>query len=326
MSFGESHGRALGAVIDGCPAGVAFSMDLLKQELKRRRPGRFPWQTARKEPDSPEVLSGVFNNKTLGTPIAIIVKNKNFKPSDYDEIKHKPRRGHADDLWMKKFGLHDHRGGGRASGRETLARVMAGALARMFLEGALKNFKILAYTQRIGPYVIKKKDLNQSFLKKPSLLEKQAAYFPDMKKAQKIKELLISAKKKGESYGGEAVLIIQGAPIGLGQPVFRKLKSTLTSALMGIGSVHGVFIGQDEAFDGQSFHKKSKNYGGLRGGLSTGEDIEIHLKFKAPSSMGKTAIKGRHDPCVIPRAIPVLEAMGHLVMADHLLAKRLDQL
>lgn len=322
-SFGESHGPAMGVVIDGCPAGVPFSISLLKEHLDRRRPGKFPWQTSRIETDEPKVLSGVFEEKTLGTPIAVIVENKNQRSRDYTAIKNNPRVGHADDLWKDKFKHYDYRGGGRASGRETVSRVMGGAVACMFLREIYKNFQILAYSTQIGPYSLAECDEDTLWLN-PGKIEEFSAYFPH-KDSEKVKQMLIQAKKEGQSYGGKAVIKIKGAPKGLGQPVFHKLKSDFAGALMGIGSVHAVSIGSGEKDSaGQEFHKKSSVYGGIRGGLSTGELIELQVSFKPPASLGAVAKEGRHDPCVIPRALPVLEAMVYSVMADHALAKRLD--
>ena len=324
-SFGESHGPAMGIVIDGCPSNMLFSEALLREHLDRRRPGKFPWQTSRAEPDEPKVLSGVFEGKTLGTPIAIIVENKNQRSQDYTSIKSNPRIGHADDLWRDKFKHYDYRGGGRASGRETVSRVMGGAVAYMFLTEIYKNFQVLAYSTQIGPYQLKEHDENTLWLGLKGI-EKFPAYFPH-KDSEKVKELLIQAKKEGQSYGGKAVIKIKGVPKGLGQPVFHKLKSDFTSALMGIGTVCSISVGSDEEhLDGQAFHKKSSVYGGIRGGLSTGEVIELQVSFKPPSSLGAVSKEGRHDPCVIPRAIPVLESMVYLVIADHVLAKRLDQI
>ena len=320
-SFGESHGPAMGVVIDGCPSGVSFSIDLLKEHLDRRRPGKFPWQTSRSEPDEPQVLSGVFEEKTLGTPIAVVTKNKNQRSRDYDRIKNHPRAGHADDLWKDKFGHYDHRGGGRASGRETVSRVMGGAIAFMFLKEVYKNFQTLSYASEIGPYHLKGYDENELWLNPKKMKD-----FPFPKNSEKVKEMLIQAKKEGQSYGGKAVIKIKGVPKGLGQPVFHKLKSDFSGALMGIGSVCGVSVGSENKLSsGKEFHKKSSVYGGVRGGLSTGEVIEIQVSFKPPSSLGSVVKEGRHDPCVIPRVLPVLEAMVYLVIADHTLAKRLDQ-
>ena len=325
-SFGESHGVAMGVVVDGCPSGVPFSMDILQEHLNRRRPGRFPWQTARKEEDIPQVLSGVFENKTLGTPIAMIVENQNQRSKDYDFIKDNPRKGHADDLWKEKFLHSDHRGGGRASGRETVSRVMGGAVASMLIRELHSKLKILSYATQIGHYELTNEELDDQNLTHKKI-ESFPAFFPHKKKSEKIQEMLLQAKKEGQSYGGRAVIHIQGLPRGLGQPVFKKLKSDLTQALMGVGTVYRVSLGEaDESSSGQNFHQNPLNYSGIRGGLSSGEDIHLHVSFKPPSSIGKVSQEGRHDPCVIPRAIPVLESMVYLVLADHILAQRLDHI
>lgn len=325
-SFGESHGFAMGVVIDGCPSGVPFSEALLREHLDRRRPGRFPWQTSRKEKDEAQVLSGVFKNKTLGTPIAILVENKNQKSQDYSSIKKNPRAGHADDLWKDKFQHFDYRGGGRASGRETVSRVIGGSVAYMFLKEIYQKFQVLSYATQIGPYELQKEYDEDELWSNSKKIEEFPAYFPHQD-SEKIKKMLIQAKKEGQSYGGKATVKIKGVPKGLGQPVFHKLKSDFSSALMSVGSVYGVSIGAEEKSSvGQEFHKQaSRVYGGIRGGISTGEIIELQVLFKPPSSLGVVAQKGRHDPCVIPRAIPVLESMVYLVIADHTLAKRLDQ-
>ena len=316
-SFGESHGKAMGVIIDGCPAGVLFSTDLLQEHLDRRRPGRFPWQTPRKESDTPQVLSGVLEDKTLGTPIAMIVENKNQKSSDYKNFK--PRKGHADDLWKDKFLHSDIRGGGRASGRETVSRVMGGAVACMMIKKLHPQLNIFSYATKIGPYELKKEEIDKK------LITQVDHFFPNKEKSEQVKKMLI--KSEGQSYGGKATICIQGIPRGLGQPVFKKLKSELTQAFMGVGTVYKVSVGEsEESLSGEEFHQNSSNYSGIRGGLSTGEDINMQISFKPPSSIGKVAQKGRHDPCVIPRALPVLEAMTYLVLADQILARRLDHI
>ena len=197
-SFGESHGVAMGVVVDGCPSGIPFSSDLLTESLNRRKPGRFPWQSSRTEPDKPHLLSGVFDNKTLGTPIAIMVYNQDAKPEDYQAIKKKPRVGHADDVWKQKFQHVDHRGGGRASGRETVSRVMGGAIARMFLNHACPSFQILSYTTQVGHYVLEPSDFSLEKLWSHSKqIESYPCYFPHSAKAEQVKQLLISAKEQG---------------------------------------------------------------------------------------------------------------------------------
>ena len=301
-TFGESHGEALGAIIEGCPAGVDFNEEILFDMLERRRPGSSKAVSGRNEADKPKILSGVFEGKTLGTPIAIQVENKDARSKDYDKLKDSPRAGHADDVWQEKFGHRDHRGGGRSSGRETLARVLGGAVARMMLETRYPELKVVSTPAQIGP------------LKNPSQDE--------------IVEFLTQAKSEGQSYGGIGEVKIQNVPKSLGQPVFRKLKADLTSAMMGIGATTGIEIG--EGFSaveakGTEFHGNEKVYGGIRGGISTGEDIEFRVAFKPTSSVLDVAKQGRHDPCIVLRALVVLEAMTWLVLADHDQWKRLDQ-
>lgn len=323
-TFGESHGMAYGAVVDGCPAGLCFSKEVIRKLLDRRRPGYFPWQSSRKEEDHFEVLSGVYEDKTLGTPIAMVVQNKNARPQDYSEIKVQPRKGHADDLWKDKFGHSDYRGGGRASGRETVSRVLAGGIAQMFLQKSCPKLQILSFASQIGDISLKTspKEMDNLWSKRDS-----NHFFPNESQFEEVKQLLISGKEQGQSYGGLVDARIKGVPRGLGQPVFSKLKSDLSSALMGIGACSGIYIGPIEPpKEGSLFHKEETNYGGIRGGLSTGEIVEIRLTFKPPSSIGKVAQSGRHDPCIIPRVIPVIESMIYLVLADHVLAQRLDQI
>ncbi len=318
-TFGESHGPAMGALIEGVPAGVPFSWDLIEEKMKERRPGYFPWLSTRKEPDIPELLSGVFEGKTTGTPLALLVRNKDAKPKDYDLIKNFSRAGHCDDLWKEKFKHVDYRGGGRASGRETVGRVLGGAVAQMFVKFLYKDLNILAFASRIGP--IERKDVPQSF-------SKQKFFFGSQ--TNEVTQLLQDYKSKGMSCGGVVEVWIDHPPIGLGQPVFRKLKSDLASAFMGIGACFFVSLGKKDIslVEGSVLHgrKDSSHYAGIRGGLSTGERIVFELKFKAPSSVLDVAKTGRHDPCIVPRALVVVESMAWLVMADHILWSRMDRL
>jgi chorismate synthase len=294
MTFGESHGAGLGVVIDGCPANLEFDEAFLKCEMERRRPGIIAGTSARQEPDVVEILSGVFEGKTLGTPIAMLVRNQDARSHDYDDIKTSARPGHADDVWKKKFGHTDHRGGGRSSGRETVARVMAGAVAKMILKKLHPKLEIRGVVSEIAGQKMSEAEM-QAFLQK--------------------------AQAEGESYGGEATIFVHGMPEGLGQPVFHKLKADLASALMSVGATASVGIGDgaDSAKQkGTEFHAKNP-YGGIRGGISTGEDLILKVSFKPTSSILDVAKKGRHDPCIVIRAIPVLESMVALVLADHAL-------
>jgi chorismate synthase len=324
-TFGESHGGALGVVIDGCPAGVQFKEEILLNNLKRRRPGLTKGTSARNEADQPEILSGIFEGKTLGTPIAMIVRNQDARSQDYDQIKNQARIGHADDVWKNKFGHADHRGGGRSSGRETVARVMGGSVAQMLVQQLYPNTKIVTFSERIGPYEISKwPDL--------STLDPEAfdLNFPDAKAAD-VRTFLEKAQEEGESCGGVAALNILSPPKSLGRPVFHKLKADLASACLSVGATTAFELGtgiKASQKKGTDFHSslESSFYGGIRGGISTGETISLKIHFKPTSSIKDVAKKGRHDPCIVPRALPVLESMAWLVLADHILWARLDQI
>lgn len=329
-SFGESHGTALGVVIDGCPAGVPFDEALLKSEMNRRRPGTSAIVTARQEPDVPEILSGVYEGHTLGTPIAVIVRNQDARSQDYQALP--PRAGHADDVWKMKFGRSDPRGGGRSSGRETLARVIAGAFAQMMFRKAVPQLKVTGFATNIGPYSLNDQEIAAVQPGDGAKVDVFPARFPSQTHSGDVEKLLLKAKEDGLSYGGVAEIHVGGAPAGLGQPVFHKLKANLASAMLGVGATAGVEIG--EGFDatgaeGTEFHGRDEEgspYGGIRGGISTGEKIAVRVAFKPTSSVMDVAKRGRHDPCIVPRAIPVLEAMTWLVLADHWLWSRTDKI
>ena len=309
MSFGESHGSAYGVVIDGMPAGVKYDESLLLKNLSRRKPGSSAFVTGRTESDQPEILSGYFEGKSLGTPIAVVVKNENQKSGDYDQIQNEPRIGHADDTWKDKFGHSDHRGGGRSSGRETLNRVIAGSFAQMLMQQVSSGIQVFAYAKQIGNTQIKEAH---------SELPKD------------IQTLLEKAKTEGESYGGVVECRLSGVPANLGQPVFHKFKADLAQAMLSLGATTGFELGagfEGTAMKGTEFHNKmiSENYGGIRGGITTGEDIIFRVGFKPTSSIKDVAKKGRHDPCIIPRAIPVIEAICWHLLADHWLWSRTDK-
>lgn len=309
ISFGESHGPAYGVVIDGLPAGIKYDEKILLNELARRKPGQSSFVTNRKESDQPEILSGLFEGLTLGTPVAVVVRNTDQKSSDYDKIKNEARIGHADDTWKLKFGHVDHRGGGRSSGRETLNRVIAGAFAKMYVTQKNPQTEVFAYAKQIGIHQI----------------EKPSAELPQI-----IQDLLEQAKTNGESYGGIIECKIKNPKAGLGQPVFHKLKSDLAQAILSIGATTGFEFGAgfgSTSVQGTEFHSQmqSENYGGIRGGITTGEDIIFRVAFKPTSSIKDTAKQGRHDPCIIPRAIPVVEAMAWFVLADHMLWSETDR-
>lgn len=328
-SFGESHGTALGVVIDGCPAGVSFDEALLKKELERRRPGHHgsgQIVSGRQETDAPEVLSGVFEGQTLGTPIAMIVRNQDARSQDYKEIKASPRAGHADDMWKHKFGHSDHRGGGRSSGRETVSRVMAGSVAQMLMKHVSAPTKVFGYASQIGPFSLTQQEREQVSTKD---IDSFQARFPSTRDHE-VGALLKKAQEQGDSYGGIAEILIQNPPAFLGQPVFHKLKSDLAQAFLSVGATNGFELGLGfDAVDikGTEFHQGSQaSYGGIRGGISTGESILLRVSFKPTSSILDVAKKGRHDPCIVTRAIPVLESMTWLVLADHYLWSKTDRI
>jgi chorismate synthase len=310
-SFGESHCEALGVVIDGMPAGLTVDLQQLKKELKRRAPGQHEVHTNRKEEDEPEILSGVFENKTLGTPICVIVKNKNQKSSDYDALKNQYRPGHADQTTIMKYGIRDHRGGGRASGRETVARVIAGYFAGLIIP----KISAYAYIQQIAHLKLKNDPQNHQ-------VDRGEINFPDQILTQEAIKFLKDCKTKGESAGGIVALSITGTPGGLGGPVFDKLKADLAKAMMSIPACVGVSLGtgfEMANLPGSIISQDKKHFGGMEGGISNGEEIFLTLAFKAPSTVGDKAKEGRHDPCILPRVVPVVEAMAKIILADHFL-------
>ncbi len=330
-TFGESHGPAMGVVIDGCPAGVVWNQNLLNLFLQRRRPGQTNQiVTARNEVEQCEILSGVYENKTLGTPIAMIVRNHDQRSKDYQDIKAQPRIGHADDVWKSKFNHVDHRGGGRTSGRETVSRVMAGSVAQMLLNSIFPDLKVVGYSFQIGQNRLSDVDLETLYMNLSiDYVDQFQARFPSVMLQDQVTEQLKQAQHNGDSLGGQVQLVLKGVPPSLGQPVFHKLKSDLAMAMMGIGAVTGVefgagFLGVEQ--NGITFHSAQKNYGGIRGGISTGEEIFLNVAIKPTSSILDIAKQGRHDPCILTRAIPVIEAMAWLVLADHVIWTKSDQI
>lgn len=310
-TFGESHGEALGVVIDGMPGGLSVHLEDLKKELKRRAPGQHKVHTARKEEDLPEILSGVFEGRTLGTPITVIVRNTSQRSQDYDQLKDNYRPGHADRTTLMKYGIRDHRGGGRASGRETLARVIGGYFASLIIP----KVSFFAYIEQVGQFKIYELPLNHQ-------VDRGEINLPDPVITQKVVSYLEDCKLKGESAGGVVNLSILGAPQGLGEPVFDKMKADLAKAMLSIPACVGFSLGA--GFDlatrpGSETSSDGKNFGGIEGGMTNGEEIFLQLAFKAPSTIGDKAKEGRHDPCILPRVIPVVEAMAKIVMADHYL-------
>lgn len=317
-TFGESHGEALGVVIDGVPAGLEVDLKELQNQLDKRRPGRLEVTTARNEADKAQILSGIFQEKTLGTPICVTVKNTNQRSQDYESIKNDYRPGHADKTTQEKFGHRDYRGGGRASGRETLSRVIAGYFAGLLIP----KIKFEAKITSLGPYS------EAADFKNPSTKDSSIGFI-NPEKDNIIKEYLLELKKNGNSVGGCVRLKIMGCPPALGEPVFDKLKAELSHAMLSIGSCMGISFGRGFDFSkltGLEISCDTHNFSGIEGGISNGEEIYLDLVFKAPSTVGKKALEGRHDPCILPRVLPVVESMAKVVIADQLLRQNAFQL
>jgi len=335
-SFGESHGPALGCVVDGCPPGLALSEADLQTDIDRRRPGTSQFTSQRREPDTVRILSGVFEGKTTGTPIALLVENQDQRSRDYDKIKDRFRPGHADYTYHQKYGFRDYRGGGRSSARETVVRVAAGAIARKYLRERL-GVSIHGYLAQMGNIVLQPVD--------PAAAYDNPFFCPDASRVQELEDFIWRIREAGDSVGARVTVIAKGVPPGLGEPVFERLDADLASAMMGINAVKGVEIGagfksveqrgsehRDEMTP-QGF--SSNNAGGVLGGISSGQDIVVSLALKPTSSItipGKTIdvhgapveviTTGRHDPCVGLRATPIAEAMLALVLMDHYLRFR----
>ena len=329
-TFGESHGKALGCVIDGCPPNIKIDESDIQKDLNRRKPGQSKYTTQRKEDDKVEILSGIFNGVTTGTPITLIIFNKDQKSKDYSEIKNKFRPGHADFTYQKKYGIRDYRGAGRSSARETVARVAAGAIAKKYLNKINKT-KIFGYVSQLGDVTPDKIKLTD--------IEKNAFFFPDSNKISELEKYLMSIRKSGDSIGAKVTIIGQNIPIGIGEPVFDKLDAMLAQGMMSINAVKGVEIGAgfdvvtqkgSEARDEIVPKGFLSNFsGGTLGGISTGQDLKVNIALKPTSSIlvpGKTVdiknkpttirTKGRHDPCVGIRAVPIAEAMMALTLCD----------
>jgi chorismate synthase len=326
--FGESHGTGIGAVIDGCPSGVHLTSEHISHALQRRRPGQSPITSARAETDDAEILSGVFEDRTLGTPIAVLVRNTDARSDDYTSEQY--RIGHADRSWQSKYGHRDYRGGGRSSGRETISRVIGGAVAERILPD---DVRITAFARQIGH--IAAVHIPDSLTR--DMVDSYPTRCPDPDADVAITEELLRLREQGDSVGGIVELRLDNVPPGLGEPVFHKLKSTLTSAIMSIGAVTGVALGDaftEALLPGSAYHEALpggaeglalRSYG-IQGGISTGARIVLRCAVKPTSTLGDMARAGRHDPCIIPRIIPVVESMAALVIADHWLAARMDRI
>lgn len=352
-TFGESHGKAIGGIIDGCPAGVALNHDFIQNCLNRRKPGQSRTSSPRQESDLIEIMSGVFEGRTTGAPIAFSIQNKDPRPEDYDHLKDVFRPSHADFSWDAKYGFRDHRGGGRSSARETTARVAGGSIAQLMLYQS--GISILAWVSAIG-HIQSSNSFSGFDL---TAIESNAVRCPDQDAAQRMLQYLEELKAAGDTTGGIITCLIRGVPAGLGEPVFDKLQADLAKAMLSINAVKGFEYGsgfsgsamrgsehndipQDLCSDvsGNMFLKTQTNYsGGIQGGITTGEDIFFRVAFKPVATLmknqqtldksGRSVIlqgKGRHDVCVVPRAVPIVEAMAALVMADHYLRSKCSRI
>lgn len=337
-TFGESHGEAIGGIIDGCPAGVTLDFDAIRNEMQRRKPGQSAIVTQRKEEDEVQFLSGIFEGKTTGTPIGFVILNTNQKSKDYSEIKDTYRPSHADYVYERKYGIRDYRGGGRSSARETASRVVAGAIAKQIIP----EIKVTAFVSSVGDIFIDKPYQELDFSK----IENNAVRCPDEATAIKIENYIKEIKKQGDTVGGTILCVIQNVPVGLGEPVFDKLHADLGKAMLSINAVKGIEFGS--GFCGAKMKGSEHNdlynedgttktnlSGGIQGGISNGMDIYFRIAFKPVATLlQKQEVltnsneiieqqgKGRHDPCVLPRAVPIVEAMAALVLADNYLLNK----
>lgn len=339
-SFGESHGEAVGGVVDGMPAGIDIDLDFIQSELDRRRPGQSAITTSRKEADKVELLSGVFEGKSTGCPIGFVVRNTNQHSQDYENMRNVFRPSHADYTYTTKYGVRDHRGGGRSSARITISRCVAGALAKLALRQI--GVSVTAYTSQVGDISIDPDYRHHDFSK----IETTAVRCPDLEAAAKMEKLIAEMKGKGDTIGGIITCVIKGCPVGLGEPEFGKLHAALGSAMLGINAVKGFEYGAgfacvnrrgselNDVFT-EGFHTATNNSGGIQGGISNGEDIYFRVAFKPVATLlmeqqtvdkdgNPTTLtaRGRHDPCVLPRAVPIVEAMAAMTILDYYLLSK----
>ncbi len=340
-TFGESHGEALGGIIEGCPSGIELDLNAIKTEMSRRKPGQSSIVSQRKEEDDVQFLSGLFEGKTTGTSIGFLIKNNNQKPEDYSEIKSNYRPSHADYVYEKKYGIRDYRGGGRSSARETASRVVAGAIAKQIVP----TIKINAFVSSVGDIYLNKPYQELDFSK----IESNSVRCPDSETATKMEKLIKEVKKDGDTIGGTITCVLQNVPIGLGEPVFDKLHADLGKAMLSINAVKGFEYGS--GFCGTQMKGSEHNdlynpdgttktnlSGGIQGGISNGMDIYFRVAFKPVATLiQKQEVldnqgnlvelqgKGRHDPCVLPRAVPIVEAMAAIVLADFYLLNKIYQ-
>lgn len=346
-SFGESHGLGVGGVIDGCPAGVEIDMDFIQSELDRRRPGQSSVTTPRKEEDKVHFLSGIYEGITTGTPIGFVIWNDNQHSSDYDNMREVFRPSHADFTYQTKYGIRDHRGGGRSSARETIARCVAGAIAKLILKH--EGISIQAYTAQVGNIKLEGSYLDYDL----SIKETNPVRCPDPAKAEEMQALIMQMKATGDTVGGIITCVAKGVPVGLGEPVFGKLHAALGGAMLSINAVKGFEYGDgfeaalyqgsqrnDRFFnDNGKISTHTNHSGGIQGGISNGQDIYFRVAFKSVATIlmeqetvtqnGEDTLlkaRGRHDACVLPRAVPIVEAMTAMVLADYLLLNRTSRL
>ena len=339
-TFGESHGAAIGGVVDGMPAGIDIDLDFIQSELNRRRPGQSKITTSRQEPDQVELLSGVFEGKSTGCPIGFIVRNENQHSQDYENLRTVFRPSHADFTYYSKYGIRDHRGGGRSSARITIIRVVAGALAKLALRQL--GISIQAYTSQVGDI-----SLDRDYTKYDlSLTESNAVRCPDAEKAAAMEQLITEVKAEGDTIGGVITCIVKGCPVGLGEPEFGKLHAELGAAMLSINAVKGFEYGDgfdgvnrrgsevnDRFVGGPTITTLTNHSGGIQGGISNGQDIYFRVAFKPVATLLRPqetmdmegnpttlTARGRHDPCVLPRAVPVVEAMAAIVILDQYLS------
>ncbi len=341
-TYGESHGPALGGVIDGCPAGVSIDIDEIQNDLNRRKPGQSAIVTQRKEPDTVEIYSGVFEGKSTGTPIGFVIHNTNQKSKDYSHIKDSYRPSHADYVYDHKYGFRDYRGGGRSSARETAARVVAGSIAKQLIAPV----KIQAFVSAVGDLALPNPESLSDF----SEIEKNPVRCPDPQMAAKMETYIKQVRKDGDTVGGVITCLAKNVPVGLGEPVFDKLHAVLGQAMLSINAVKGFEYGSGFAgaalrgsahndLYNQDGTTKTNNSGGVQGGISNGMDIYFNVAFKPVATIMQSqetidkkgdAVtmegKGRHDPCVVPRAVPIVEAMTALVLADFTLRNKNSKL
>jgi len=344
-TFGESHGGGVGVVIDGCPPNIDISDAEIQRDLDRRRPGQSKITTQRKEEDRCEIVSGVFAGKTLGTPIAVLVRNKDARPEDYAQMKRAFRPSHADFTYEAKYGIRNWQGGGRASARETIGRVAAGAVAKKILSILYSEFEIVAYVAQIHEVIAK---VNRSVVKMKDV-DRNVVCCPDSTSAKRMEALIEQIRAEGDSVGGVIECVVRGVPPGLGEPVFDKLEADLAKAMLSLPATKGFEIGSgfaaarmrgsehNDPFEmrGGKIRTATNNSGGVQGGISNGEEIYFRVGFKPTATIAREqktvtashketrlGARGRHDPCVLPRAVPIVEAMAAIVPCDHALRQR----